>query len=170
MVFLDDFWVFFTDLKIFRAFRAPFPHGVSSLRVLQLEQAALSINAILRINNRDLWKENTATQEASKSYSRHARKEGESKMHEKEQWSPNQLASRTSQIQHSDVSLVQEHFHTEAWTPAQSWVLCSKNLTSFRRAAAPGKKEFTMKAGHLEKCPSHDLVQWQSSLELSCKT
>lgn len=61
----------------------------------------------------------------------------------REQWSPNQLTVRDSQIQHPDVSLVQEHLHRGAWAPAQSWVLSSKNLTSsFRRAAAPGKNDY----------------------------
>lgn len=90
-----------------------FPHGMSSLRLLQLgQQAALSINATHRIDNRDPCKEKTAfcAPKTSKYVSGCAREEGESRMHKKSRGPPKQLAVRTGQTQtvsqHPDVHLV----------------------------------------------------------------
>lgn len=150
-----------------------FPHGMSFLRVLQRgKQAALSINPTLRINNRDLCKEKNSYQLLRKhlnSFRDMQAKRETAKCIKK----PAVSESAGSQNQPNPASRCfscSENLHRGAWAPAQSWVLSSKNLTSsFRRAAAPGKSDFIRKEVHPEKCPSHDLVQWQYSWELSCK-
>jgi len=82
MPLLSALFIFFTDLQRFRAFTVPLP----SWHVITQSPPARRAGS-------------TVHQCHSKYFSRHAREEGESRMHEKSRGTPKQLAVRTGQTQ-----------------------------------------------------------------------